>query len=79
MFPDMKDDSLDNSLKFILDGYADNRRKKKVADDYNDRAQNDAVTDPQDLGYAPSVRYNAKRGNEIKKYAYPFYTGKMGA
>ena len=78
-FPDMGDDSLDNSLKYILPGYADNKKTKKgAADDYNDRAQDNGITNPQDLGYAPSVRYNAKRGNEIKKYAYPFYTGKMG-
>jgi len=78
-FKDADSDSIDKALEYILPSYADNKSKNKVADDYNNRAQNDVVTDPQDLGYAPSVRYNAKRGNEIKKYAYPFYTGKMGA
>jgi len=77
-YPDMEDDSLDKSLEFILDGYSLSKNKKTAADDYNNR-QNDVVTDPKDLGYAPSVRYNAAKGGGIKRFAHPFYTGKMGA
>ncbi len=79
MYPEMEDDSLDKSLEFILDGYASKKNKRTAADDYNDRMNNN-VNDPDDLGYAPSVRYNAKKGgSRMKKFAYPFYTGKMGA
>jgi len=78
-YPDMDDKSIDNSLEFILDGYKSSSSNNKV-DDYNDRMRDNKANNPQDLGYAPSVKYQAKNGGSgMKKFAYPFYTGKMGA
>ncbi len=73
-FPKMSEEELIETTNSMITGdYGGSKNNKNNYEVYDD------ANDPSDLGYAPSVRSNLNRGGSMKKFAYPFYTGKMGA
>lgn len=73
-FPQMSEEELIETTNSMITGdYGGSKNNKNNYEVYDD------ANDPGDLGYAPSVRSNLNRGGSMKKFAYPFYTGKMGA
>ena len=76
-YPKMDEDNLNRTLDYILQGddlYA-NKKKNNNPDTYDDIT---GMNKQPETDFAPSVRVNAKKGRELKPFAYPFYTGKMG-
>ena len=76
-YPEMDEDNLNRTLDYILQGddlYA-NKKKNNNPDTYDDIT---GMNKQPETDFAPSVRVNAKKGRELKPFAYPFYTGKMG-
>jgi len=78
-YPDISEDALNDALKYTLTGQYAGRSNNKNTDPNDDNASNpDGMNLPAS---APSVRTNnafGKKGKELKPFAYPFYTGKMG-
>ena len=73
----MDEDNINRTLDYILQGddlYA-NKKKNNNPDTYDDIT---GMNNQPETDFAPSVRVNAKKGRELKPFAYPFYTGKMG-
>ena len=68
-----EEELIETTNSMITGNYGGSKNNKNDYEVYDD------ANDPGDLGYAPSVRSNLNRGGGMKKFAYPFYTGKMGA
>ena len=78
-YPNMSDAELSDAVDYTLTGQVSSRRKKSQNyDDFEDGSNPNASGLSSN---APSVRTDGltgRRGKEIKPFAYPFYTGKMG-
>ena len=78
-YPDMPEEDIENRVDYLLTGQTGSRKKR--SQNYNDF---ESGSNPNASGLtsnAPSVRTDGlvgRKGKELKPFAYPFYTGKMG-
>lgn len=78
-YPNMPESEIEDRVDYLLTGQTGSRRKRSQNyNDFEDGSNPNASGLPSN---APSVRTDGltgRRGKEIKPFAYPFYTGKMG-
>jgi len=78
-YPDMPEEEIERRVDYLLTGQTGSRKKK--SQNYDDF---ESGSNPNASGLtsnAPSVRTDGlvgRKGKELKPFAYPFYTGKMG-
>ena len=78
-YPNMSDAELSDAVNYTLTGQVSNGRKK--SQNYNDFEDGSNPNAAGLTSNAPSVRTDGltgRKGKELKPFAYPFYTGKMG-
>jgi len=78
-YPNMPEEEIERRVDYFLTGEIGSRRKRSQNyDDFEDGSNPNASGLTSN---APSVRTDGltgRRGKELKPFAYPFYTGKMG-
>ena len=78
-YPNMPEDEIERRVDYFLTGETGSRRKK--SQNYNDFEDGSNPNAAGLTSNAPSVRTDGltgRKGKELRPFAYPFYTGKMG-